>query len=117
MQEDSSALDNSTNEKNIDLIELSGAGHITRFRYPKITHCVANKCEEKFQTHLEAISHFKQQHSFTHTFCTICQKPIRVKSIHEFKLHYMKFHTNEPLPSFDDDIGVSMEKKEKQEQV
>lgn len=87
-----------------DLIELIACGQVTQWRFPKnIKHCPFYKCEETFDTRLDAIAHYKQQHAKGFILCSICQKPIRARTPRQFKSHYLLVHPTEPLPLLDDE--------------
>lgn len=93
----SNANDTEKRNKDKDLITLTGAGHITQWRFPKnLTRCPVSNCQKKCSTRSAAIEHYKNHHAIRAILCSICDKPVAAKTYDSFIEHYRKQH-----PQFD----------------
>lgn len=90
---------NENNEED-DLIQLSGCGQITTFRFPNTTRCPAYNCKVDSGFRARAIAHYKRKHAKDHIFCDECQRPVGVKCVDFLLTHYTVNHPNAELPEF-----------------
>lgn len=84
-----------------DLIQLTGCGQKTSFRFPtNTTRCPIYSCHADFGYRSEAIAHYKRKHTKDSIFCEECHKAISAKSLFSFRQHYTVHHPNADLPEF-----------------
>ncbi|XP_031628721.1 uncharacterized protein LOC116344364 isoform X2 [Contarinia nasturtii] len=83
-----------------DIIPLVARGIETYWSFPKSTGniCPIGVCKLKCASREDAINHFKDQHANHSVLCSICDKPISVRSNADYKLHYQRLHPNKRVP-------------------
>lgn len=90
---------NENNEED-DLIQLSGCGQSTFFRFPNTTRCPIYNCPVDSGFRSRAIAHYKRKHAKDSIFCEECKKPVGAKCLNTFHTHYTEYHPNAELPAF-----------------
>lgn len=101
----------SDDEEVDDLIQLTAeCGIRTEWQFPRLKHCPVVNCCAKFGHRSQAIFHYRKFHSNA-ILCTICDKPISAKSLHNFSKHFKNVHPDEELPA---NVMEKMAEKKKQ---
>lgn len=91
-------LENVANEDD-DLITLRGCGQTTYWRFPQDSkQCPVKRCEEKFDSRLDAIAHYKLNHAMKAILCTLCDRPIAVNQPGTYEKHYLRLHPFKRMP-------------------
>lgn len=91
-------MENTTNEED-DMITLHGCGQITYWRFPQnIKQCPKISCLEDFDSRLDAIDHYRQQHAEKAILCTLCNKPISTLQAWNFEDHFRRMHPFKTIP-------------------
>lgn len=91
----------SNNKEEDDVVELKGAGQITKWRFPQnTTVCPAHNCSLDSGFRSQAISHFRRKHAKDHIFCELCDKIVGAKNSDTFVQHYNTLHPDAKLPDF-----------------
>lgn len=86
-------------DKDNDLITLSGCGRITQWRSPKnLTQCPLRNCRLQFGVRSDAIAHYKRRHAIGSILCSICYKPIRASGPMYFRRHFKRKHPYSIMP-------------------
>lgn len=84
-----------------DIVLLTGCG--LRFQWPfkwNSKTCPVRNCVQKFYTRSDAISHFKEKHAKKSTLCSVCKKPVLMRSFGDIHYHYKRRHPNINIPSY-----------------
>lgn len=82
-----------------DLIELTGCGKISQWRFPKdLERCPISSCQELFDDRFEAIDHYRKEHAKNSILCYICAIPIYTYSFKDFEAHFNRMHPNDGIP-------------------
>lgn len=70
------------------MITLTAGSRVTHWRFPKENwkRCHQRLCNLKFETRLDAINHYKSEHSNNAICCKLCDKPIVVYGITYFSM-------------------------------
>lgn len=83
-----------------DLIILGGGDQITQWHFPKGTkRCPVYNCRAEFKTRSNAISHYRNFHTQSSIFCSVCDKPVGAVDFNAFIRHYKKYHPDVEVPS------------------
>lgn len=87
------------NDKDGDLITLSGNNQTTYWKFPlNIRHCPNKRCSEEFENRSDAIEHYRQTHARYCILCPICDRPIAVQNKANLMVHYSNKHPGEMPP-------------------
>lgn len=83
-----------------EIVVLSACG--IRFEWPfkwDSEKCPVRNCREPFDARADAIAHFMEKHAGRSTLCSICQKPIVMRTVGDIQYHYRCRHPGIDLPS------------------
>lgn len=96
-----------------DLIQLSCCGIDTEWTFPPDQiSCPVTRCKKVFSSRSDTIIHYKRAHSKTAILCDLCNKPISVRSLNSFVLHYQRAHPFKKIPyGLHDESTYSSEKQ------
>lgn len=87
------------NDKDGDLITLSGYNQTTYWKFPQnIRQCPNKRCGAEFEDRSDAIEHYKQMHAVHSILCSKCDTPIAVQNRANLMLHYTSRHPGEMPP-------------------
>lgn len=105
-------------ELSTDLINLSGAGFKTQWRFPpNQNRCPVVSCQQRsFESRSACLSHYKAVHAKFSINCCICEKPIVSNFKHYFERHYRRVHPDVRDP-FDFDANEKLPKMIRQKRV